>query len=79
MWFVRQVLFGDISFPSLPTSKPDISYTKKNTSLITGGGVGGVLPSRESTFIVDFEPTSSLDSHDQRLMDDSILFKKTCM
>ncbi len=72
MQFVRQVLSGDISFPSLPASKPEISYTWKNTSLIIGGGVGGVLPIRESTTMVSFEPTSSLDSQDQRLMDVSI-------
>jgi interleukin-1 receptor-associated kinase 1 len=34
MRFVHQVLSGDISLPSLPTSKPEISYTWKNTSLI---------------------------------------------
>jgi hypothetical protein len=72
MRFVRQVLSGDISLPSLPTSKLKISYTWKNTSLIIGGGVGGVLPIRESTSMVGSEPTSSLDSHDQSLMDVSI-------
>jgi interleukin-1 receptor-associated kinase 1 len=72
MRFVRQVLSGDISLPSLPASKPEISYTWKNTGLITGGGVGGVLPIRESTSMVGSEPASSLDSQDQRLMDVSI-------
>jgi hypothetical protein len=72
MWFVRHVLSGDISLPSLPASKPEISYTWKNTGLITGDGVGGVLPIKESTSMVGSEPTSSLDSQDQRLMDVSI-------
>ncbi len=62
MWFMRQVLSGDISLPPLPTSKPEISYTRKNTGLITGGGVSGVLPIKESTFMVGSEPTFSLDS-----------------
>jgi hypothetical protein len=52
MWFVCQVLSRDISLPSFPTSKLEISYTWKNTSLITGGGVGGVLPIKESTSMV---------------------------
>jgi hypothetical protein len=34
MRFMHQVLSGDISFPSLPASKLEISYTWKNTSLI---------------------------------------------
>jgi hypothetical protein len=72
MQFVHQVLSGDISLPSFLTSKPGISYTWKNTGLITGGGVGGVLPIRESTSMVGFDPISSLDSQDQRLMDVSI-------
>ncbi len=72
MRFVRQVLSGDISLPSRPASKPKFSYTWKNTGLITGGGVGGVLPIRESTSMVGYEPTSSLDSQDQRLVDVSI-------
>ncbi len=59
---MRQVLFRNISLPSLPASKPEISYTWKNTGLITGGGVGGVLPIRESTSMVGSEPASSLDS-----------------
>jgi interleukin-1 receptor-associated kinase 1 len=50
MWFVRQVLFGDISFPSLPISKLEISYTWKNTGLITRGGVGGVPPMSQPYF-----------------------------
>ncbi len=72
MWFVRQMLSGDISLPSLLASKLEISYTWKNTGLITSGGVGGVLPTRESTSMVGFELASSLDSQDQRLMDVSI-------
>jgi hypothetical protein len=72
MWFVCQVLSRDISLPSFPTSKLEISYTWKNTSLITGGGVGGVLPIMESTSMVGSKPTSFLDSRDQRLMDVSI-------
>jgi hypothetical protein len=72
MQFVCQVLFGDISLPSLRASKPEFSYTWKNTCLITSGGVGGVLPIKESISMVGFEPTSSLDSQDQRLMDVSI-------
>jgi hypothetical protein len=72
MWFVRHVLSGDISLPSLLASKLEISYTWKNTSLIIGGGVGGVLPIKESTSMVGSEPASSLDSQDQRLMDVSI-------
>jgi hypothetical protein len=72
MWFVCQVLFGDISLPSLLASKPEISYTWKNTCLIIGGGVGGVLSIRELTSMVSSEPTSSLDSQDQRFMDVSI-------
>jgi hypothetical protein len=66
------MLFRDISLPSLLASKPEISYTWKNTSLITGGGVGGVLPIRESTSMVGSKPVSSLDSQGQRLMDVSI-------
>jgi hypothetical protein len=66
------VLSGDISLPSLLPSKLEISYTWKNTCLITGGGVGGVLPIRESTSMVGSELASSLDSQDQRLMDVSI-------
>ncbi len=72
MRFVHQMLSRDISLPSLLASKPEISYTWKNTGHITGGGVGGVLPIRESTFMVGSEAASSLDSQDQRLMDVSI-------
>jgi hypothetical protein len=66
------VLSGDISLPSLPPSKPEFSYTWKNTCLITGGGVGGVLSIRESTSMVGSEPASYLDSQDQRFMEVSI-------
>jgi hypothetical protein len=72
MRFVRQVLYGDISLPSLPISKPEISYIWKNRGPITGGGVGGVLPIMESTSMVGSKPTSFLDSRYQRIMDVSI-------
>jgi hypothetical protein len=59
MWFVCQVLSKDISLPSFPASKLEISYTWENTSLITGGGV---LPIKESTSMVGYELASSFDS-----------------
>jgi hypothetical protein len=70
---------GIFPFPSFPASNPEISYTWKNIRLIISGGVGGVLPIKESTSMVGFEPIFSLDSRDQRLMDVSISFNLFCM